>query len=707
MKQLPTSSRFAFWRIAMLAAAIFALQGCGAYFNIYYNTKKFYKEALEEQKRRGPDNKPTSTEIQKYDKAIEKASKLLQLHPKSRYVDDALLLLGECFFYKQEYLKAQRKFQELITIFPKSGLAPRAQIWLAKTDIELNDYAGAELVLKELQQGEKKGEMSHQAQYLLGEIYFRREQWPQAAKELEAAARKLGDEKMRSAAYMRLGECCTALQQHDLAANAFRRAGAIAKNEVDFKFRARLQYAVALKNNRRIDEALAVLNGMLNEFSTHRDVPFVKLEIADGARVQGKMAPAIKQYTAIIENHQRTEASAAAYFALGEIYERINGDYSKAKECFDNVRRESGRSDKVAEAAERSKALGDLIKLKETIATLERQREALAKGRADSLRLAGNTKAASSTASQRLIGYVPRRARTAASRPGAAKSSDPNKIAAELAKSKILLAELFLFNFNRPDSAMREYLDVFEFFPQTEYAPQAMYSLAYILGEAPATIAMRDSILQVLASQYGNTPQGHDAKRQLGYADSLAALTTPNAFRKAEELLIAQNDAQRALQLYQEFLQRRPESKLAAQSLYAMGWIYEHKLADNQQALAAYKKLIADYPDSPMARRVRPKVAAAEQKKSEPAKAELAQPNQPPDQPPVAGAQQEKPAPTAAADSLKAAQPFMDDDDLLLLQRRKNLKAPPRPDSSEVEKEIEKKKNGQNKDDEPPEPQPF
>lgn len=704
MTQVSISWRFSFWQIAALAAMIFALHGCGAYFNTFYNTKKLYKEALEEQKRRGADNKPTSTEIQKYDKAIEKASKLLQLHPKSRYVDDALLLLGECFFYKQEYLKAQRKFQELITIFPKSGLVPRAQIWLAKTNIELNDYAGAELVLNELQQREKKGELFNQAQYFLGEIHFRQERLPEAAKAFLAVARKLGDEKLRGTAYMRLGECCMALQQYDLAAGALRRASAIAKNGVDFTFRARLQYADALKNDHQLNEALNVLNDMLKEFSTHRDLPLVKLEIADCTRLQGKIETAIKQYADVIENHQRTDASAAAYFALGEIHERYNGDYSKAKECYDNVRRESGRSDKVTEAASRSKALGDLIQLKETIATLERQREAVARGQADSSRLAVTVKGTASNTSQRSISHVPRRARNAAALQEAArKSDDPHKLAAELAKSKILLAELFMFNFNNPDSAMREYLDVFEFFPQTEYAPQAMYSLAYILGDAPATLAMRDSILQVLADEYGNTPQGRKAKRQLNGADTSALVVSspPNLFRQAEERLIAQNDAKSALQFYQEFLQRQPDSKLAAQSLYAIGWIYEHRLSDNKQALAAYKKLIETYPDSPMARQVRPKVTAVEQKKSEPAKVE---PPQPVETVPVAGAPQEKPAP-ALSDSLKTAPPLIDDEDFIS-RRRKNVEQPPKPDSSEVEKEIARKRNEQNDEgkSEPPIP---
>jgi TolA-binding protein len=620
-----------FFQLAAVAAVLVILPGCGGYYNTFYNTKKVYKEAAEERKRRtGTDNKPSTGEIQKYDKAIEKASKLLQLHPKSRYVDDALLLIGECFFYKQEYLKAQRKFQELITLFPKSGLAPRARLWLAKTYIELNDYAGAELVLKELEEREKKGEMVDQARYLLGEIYFRRKQYTPAAQEYEAAARKLDDAKIRGEAYRRLGECYVELKQFDLAANAFRRAGSSIKDDVNLKFEAHLRYAVALKNDQKLNAALNVLNSMLKEFSAHRDLPLVKVEIAECTRAQGKIEAAIKQYSAIIENHQRTEAAAAAFFALGEIYERNAGDFTKAKENYDNVRRESSRFEKLPEAERRSKAITSLIKLKETVATLERQRGALAGNKPEASRRSIATKDKKQSEERPPISRIPRRAKNVNLEALASSSAtkDPQKVAADLAKSKILLAELYLFNFNRPDSAMREYLDVFEFFPQTEYAPQAMYSLAYILGEAPATLAMRDSILTVLAGKYGQTPQGQNAKRQLGRADTLSVgQTLPELLRQAEANLFERKNPQQAVQMYQEFLQRQPDSKYAAQSLYAMGWIYEHELADNKQALATYKKLIETFPESPMARRVRPKVTAVEQPaKPDPAPPEKAAP---------------------------------------------------------------------------------
>ena len=689
--------------VSLVAAAVIALllQSCGGYYNTFYNTKKVYKEALEEQKRRPVnDNRPGSGEIQKYDKAIEKASKLLQLYPNSRYVDDALLLIGECFFYKQEYLKAQRKFQELITLFPKSGLVSSAQLWLAKTSIELNDYAGAEQALQELENREKKGAAVDQAHHLLGEIYFRQKQYARAAQEYELAANKLDDAKIRGEAYMRLGECRMELKEYNRAAEAFRRASGSIKNNINLQFQARLQQAVALKKDQKLNAALEGLNAMQKEFSLHRDLPLVKNEIAECTDGQGKTEAAIKQYLDICETHQRTEASAAAFFALGAIYER-RGDFGKAKENYDNVRRESSRSEKLSEAERRSKAISALTKLKENITSLERQRAILAGEQTATTLLAANKdKDKKESDVRKPISRFPRRARNVdpATLSGSLTSKDPQKIAAELAKSKILLAELFLFNFNRPDSAMREYLDVFEFFPQTEYAPQAMYSLAYILGDAPATLVMRDSILQVLAGQYANTLQGQGAKRRLGRSDTLALATgMPELIRQAEAHLVKEKDAKRAVQLYEEFLQREPKSKYAAQSLYAVGWIYEHELANNKQALAAYKKLLEAYPESPMARRIRPKVLAVEQ----PAKP--------------------KPAPTmalpiaVAADTIAAAtdSAAVVDDELPLRLRQNKLKAeqqrPPKDDEEIQPPEARKDDEAEEKKDKekPPEPPRF
>jgi len=59
---------FVFWALCI------CLSSC-AYYNTFYNTKKFFNEAKKERERRKGD-RPSSQELQKYDKTIEKASKI-------------------------------------------------------------------------------------------------------------------------------------------------------------------------------------------------------------------------------------------------------------------------------------------------------------------------------------------------------------------------------------------------------------------------------------------------------------------------------------------------------------------------------------------------------------------------------------------------------------------------------------------------------
>ena len=117
-----------------------------AYFNTFFNAKKYFHDAEKQreerlkkekkQKQQGltadqnqrglnPD-RPSAQESKNYDLSIEKASKVLEFYPTSKYIDDALFLLGKCFFRKLDYQKAERKFIELRENFPNSEFIPES-----------------------------------------------------------------------------------------------------------------------------------------------------------------------------------------------------------------------------------------------------------------------------------------------------------------------------------------------------------------------------------------------------------------------------------------------------------------------------------------------------------------------------------------------------------------------------------------------------
>ncbi len=594
----------------VVLAALFALQGC-AYFNTYYNTKKLYKEALEENKRR-KDEKPTSSEIQKYDKTIEKASKILQFHSGSKYVDDALLMIGECFFYKQDYLKALRKFDELTANYPKSALVPQAELWKARTHIERQDFTSAIRVLEALLSAKKKGEVVDQAQYYLGELYFRQKDYAKAQDLYERAAKKLSSEKMRAAAYMRLGDCRYQLQQFTGAAKAYEQA-AKQSREIDFKFKANLAMGRALKEDQRYDLATRKFNHMWNEYSTHADVAWVKFELADCALRKGEHDDAATQLASLTVNYKRTEASAAAYFKLGEIFQRYRHNYEKAKENYDKVRSESARTEYAQRAQERAKAVDEFIKLRNALKVLELQRVSLESGvNAAAAQAQANATEASAKKSKNRntsIRRYPSKTLTV--------SNDPKKLANDLASHKINLAELYFYQLDMPDSALWQYREVITQFGDTPSAPRAMYALAFLLAEKnPQAAAQRDSLLQIVATRHPYTPHGIAARKHLGLpllADTSVAVND-DKFLQAEELWTTHNNPREALRLYQEYMATQTDAERSSKSLYAIGWLYEHELKDGEQAYQTYKQLLEKYPNSAYSKKIGKKVTAYAQK---------------------------------------------------------------------------------------------
>ncbi len=660
------------------------LPGC-AYYNTFFNTKRAYKEAVEEHARR-KEEKPNSTEIQKLDKTIEKASRLLQLHPNSKYVDDSLLMLGECFYYKQEYPKALRKFDELTANFPKSSLVPRAQLWKAQVHIAREDFKSAEAVLVELQKQRKKDAIYHQAQYYLGEIYFRQEQYQMAAELYEPSAKRLEDRKRRAEGFMRLGESWYKLKQYDSAAKAYAQA-VNEGEEIDFKFKASLDYTRARKAEKRHDVALRKLKSMLGEFSTHPDISWVKFEIADVALQRGKVEEAAADFAAINTNYKRTEASAAAFFALGKIFQDERQDYEKAKENFDKVRTENARSEYTLSAQERSKAIDEFLKLKNSIKLLEMQSNSAHGGKANGL-AAQNAEAKDGKRSKNRNTSIRRYPEQQL-----ALSNDPEKLQTDLANQRLNLADLFYQRLHLPDSAVQIYREVILDFGKTTAAPRAMYSWALLLEEkTPPAIDTRDSLLNVLATQYSGTPHGAAARRRLGLTSSNdRSQTVENKFQRAEKAWLADQNPQEAIRLYNEFIAGQPNADMQSKSLYAIGWIYEHELEEMKLAYETYKQLVEKFPSSAYSQKVRRKVTAYDQQLK--AEAQIAaQPAPTSTQAPVAGEEQ------------LMEQPPADESLRKRIEADRTQEVADKPAQEQIQEELEEEESAGQESDAPPEP---
>lgn len=115
--------------------------GC-AYFNTFYNARKSFNEGLllKEQ------NQQVQAKA-KFDKAIEKSARVVQRWPNSRWVDDALFLIGRSYYETGQYGRAVRQFDGLLLAFPKSRYTGPAALWRARAMLGEKRFAEAMLAL--------------------------------------------------------------------------------------------------------------------------------------------------------------------------------------------------------------------------------------------------------------------------------------------------------------------------------------------------------------------------------------------------------------------------------------------------------------------------------------------------------------------------------------------------------------------------------
>ena len=125
--------RFRYMALALLALL---LEGCTccAYLNHMFNAERLYDEAGELREARldsVPDenaSSPGMEERQKYDKIIEKGSRVLERFPKNKKrTAEAVFLIGESFRHKKEWGKAIVKYDEYERYFSDYDSMPAVE----------------------------------------------------------------------------------------------------------------------------------------------------------------------------------------------------------------------------------------------------------------------------------------------------------------------------------------------------------------------------------------------------------------------------------------------------------------------------------------------------------------------------------------------------------------------------------------------------
>ena len=317
-----------------------------AYYNTFYNAEQDFETGLESVQERTRALEPDRfvsvfpepdgrVNRQAFEQAIDRAADILRDHPGSKWVDDALMLIGQSYFYLGEWGAAAEKFNEIIAL--SDDRTAEAQFWLARTRVSQGDAErAAEQVRTSIEQEHLQEPWASKLWLVQAELHTRQGAWREALQALDRALE--GDIPRTEAARAQL-----------MRAQLF---------EVRSDYRAATRAYRAAAESREFEVQLAGRMGALRtEAQTSSDFDLVRradllarddrnVEQRDQLRLleayiqelQQRPNAALNAYQALLHGEEPVARAlqGRAYYRMGMMYRNTWSDYETAAAYFDS-----------------------------------------------------------------------------------------------------------------------------------------------------------------------------------------------------------------------------------------------------------------------------------------------------------------------------------------------------------------------------------
>jgi TolA-binding protein len=528
------------WSLCLVAA----LSGC-VYYNTFFHAKQAYQEA-EKVRLTSHQEFMKAGAGAKYNEAIKKASAVLQNHPKSKYADDALLLIAKSFYYTGEFARCREKCVELSGVFRDSKLIPEARFYQGMSEYYLDNTEKALTMLRDMAEKADDRALRERASFMLARIPFEEERYDEALPELANFIDKFGGSEYRLRADSMRAAAYWETERFDSAGMAYE---VLYDRAVDpeLKFAAMFRQGESKYRLGDLDGGLKIFHGLEKDekYFTHK--PIVQYEIAMGLLSLDSVDQALEIFRRLPEEAPKTEAAARSLFALGDIYQTRGDSLAKAQEYFQEVPKVwADDQDFLAAAMERAREITQLLALQKDLTSSDSS------------------------------GY---------------------------AESHFLLGELFLRQLDNPDSALEEFRLVVDDYSESEYAPLAMLNLAEVALGPLSDSTMAQGIWQALVARYPGAEASILARRKLGWPPP-EDITQSDILLMygAESMLFDEHNPDSALALYDLLVTSFPESPLVPQAYYAQAWILDtYHAREDSVVYRAYEQVARGFPGTPYA----------------------------------------------------------------------------------------------------------
>ena len=335
------------------------------------------------------------------DEVIKKSSIVIQLHKKSKWVDDCYLLIGKANFYKQDYQEAITSFQYIINQYENGSgqkkkkrkkkkkkdepglmtqiqhqpVANEAALWVVKSLIESKKYSDAKTALSVIKGNTKFPEDLLDELYATeAHLYMKLGQIPQTIETLNLAIEVTKDKALKARYNFILAQLHESNNNFQASIDAY---GEVIQLKPDYvtDFYARLFIATQSMQNFGMssDNTINTLKAMLKEDKYQEFFPLIYNTLADIELAKKQEETAIEYLKLGVKTGDvDPEEKGISYMKLGDIF-YDKGEFQPAYNYYDSslqsLAREYARHKVVMD---RRDGLKDLVKALQTIETERR-----------------------------------------------------------------------------------------------------------------------------------------------------------------------------------------------------------------------------------------------------------------------------------------------------------------------------------------------
>lgn len=576
-----------YFAFAMLSAFAFSGCTCCAYLNHMFNAERAYDEAGEMRKARqdslpaDSDAVATGAMAQKYDRVIEKGSRVLERFPDNRrQTANAVFLIAQSFRYKGEWAKAITKYDEFERYFSDHDSMPAVEYGRAYCLYKNGDYDISRFALEPVLSKGPSHPYYNEGLNLLALLEEKGEFPEQAIAALEKIlADTTGTPYMRGKAHLRLADLYYKQENWPKAREHYV-AKEIVELPVENRYAAAQKAAECLANEEQYADAAAEYKAMADnkEYKDHlQDVVVREAELylladnwTDGERLLHK----------VTADYPRSETSARGYYDLGDFSQTQKKDYPVAMSYYDSSFTSRPSSSWGRNSRERRDALKRLLMLRQVNAS-----------------------------------------DTDMTVPGRS----------QFFATDFQIAELFLFKLSEKDSAIVKLDSIIANSPDTNLVMRAAYARAFIYDEFKGDQDTAGKLYKEIIEKYPTSEYAKQAQVNLGMRVTVKTREDEahERYLAAESLWVAAQDVPveemslvdsayaKALRAYDSIAMTYPGTRAGIQSLFMKAAIFEMTPSGRDSATTIYKQLRSDYGNTPWgaeaARRLEPRLTITDE----------------------------------------------------------------------------------------------